>query len=108
MRYDETDGYQRYLTVKVIDDILTPGLGDMAETCREAELQAHHRQTGVTDRDRELRPEIARWWQRTSQEREQWGENEEQIHKQPNSPSRRIRKHRVIHPLTTLQTHSPS
>ena len=60
VRDDQADRDQRDLAVKVIDDVLAPRLGDVAEARREAELQAHHRQAGVADRDRELGPESAR------------------------------------------------
>ncbi len=60
MQDDESNGDQRDLAVKVIDDVFTPWLGDVPEARREAELQTHHRQARVTDRDRERPPEIAR------------------------------------------------
>ena len=95
VRNDQADRYQRDLAVKVIDDVLAPRLGDVAEARREAELQAHHRQAGIAERDRELRPEIARRRQRPRQEREQRGEDEEQINDDPNGPTHGIGKHRL-------------
>ena len=86
MHYDQADRDQRDLTVKVIDDVLAPRLSDKPEACREAELQAHHCQAAVTDRNRELRPEVARGRMRAEQEREQGGENKDQICDDPTPP----------------------
>jgi hypothetical protein len=95
VRNDQADRYQRYLTVKMVYDVLAPRLGHVPEACRQAELQAHHRQSGIADRDRELRPKIARRRQCSCQEREQRGEDEEQIQDDPNGPTHGIGKHRL-------------
>ena len=100
MRDDQADRDQRDLAVKVVDDILAPRLGDVAEARRETELQAHHRQARVADRDRELGPEIARRRQRRRQEREQRGENEEQIDDR-SRPSHARRREAGIVPLSS-------
>ena len=92
MRYDQADRYQRNLTVKMVDDVFAPRLGDVAKARREAELQPHHRKAGITERDRELRPEIARRGMRACQEREQGSENEQQIDEDPNGPAQTIKK----------------
>jgi hypothetical protein len=54
MQEDEGDCDKRYLAVKVIDDVFAPWLGDVSEARRQAELQTHHRQARVTNRDGEL------------------------------------------------------
>ena len=101
MCYDQANRYQRDLAVKVIDDVLAPRFGDMSEPRRESELQTHHRQASVANRDREFGPEIAGRRQRTCQESEQRGENEEQIKDDPNSPTPCIEKHRFTQLLRT-------
>ena len=84
MRQRQTNRDQRDPAVKVVDDVFAPRLGDVAEAGRETELQAHHRQAGVADGDRELRPEIARGRQRSRQEREQRAEDKEEVQRGPN------------------------
>ena len=97
MRDDQGDRDQRDLAVKMIDDVFAPRFGDVPEARGEAELQAHHRQAGVADRDRELGPEIARGRQRSRQEREQRRENEEQINEDPNGPAHGVENlHRLL------------
>jgi hypothetical protein len=39
MQDNESDGDQRYLAVKVIDDIFTPWLSDVSEARREADCR---------------------------------------------------------------------
>ena len=87
MRYDQADRYQRNLTVKMIDDVFAPRLGDILEARGETELQAHHRKAGIAEGDRELSPETARWRMRACQQREQGSENEQQIDEDPNGPA---------------------
>src|ERR1700722_5516033 len=87
MQDDEGDGDKRYPAVKVIDDVFAPWLGDESEAGSEAELETHHRQARVADRDGELPPEIARRRrERPCQQREQWGENEEQVNEDQMAP----------------------
>jgi hypothetical protein len=87
VRNDQADRDQRYLAVEMVDDVLAPRFGDVAEACREAELQAHHSEARIADRDRELRPEIASRRQRYRQERKQRGEDEEKIDADPDGPA---------------------
>jgi hypothetical protein len=54
MQDDEGDCDKRYPAVKVIDDVFAPWLGDVSEAGSEAELETHHRQARVADRDDEL------------------------------------------------------
>ena len=77
MRYDQADRYERYLTVKMVNDVFAPRLGDVPEARGETELQAHHSKAGVAEGDGELRPETAGRRMRTCQEREQRSENEQ-------------------------------
>ena len=99
MHYDEADRYQRNLTVKMVNDVFAPRLGDVPEARGETELQTHHRKAGVAEGDRELRPEITRWRMRACQEREQGSENEQQVDEDPNGPAQTIRK---LHKLLLL------
>ncbi len=78
--------------MKMVDDILAPWIGDVPEACSEADLQAHHREAGIADRDREFRPEVARRRTRPCQEREQRGEDEEQIKSDLNGPAHGVAK----------------
>ena len=87
MRDHQADRDQRDLAMKMIDDVLAPRLGDVAEACGEAELQTHHRKACVAERHRELRPEIAARRQRSGQERELRGEDEKQVHGDPDGPA---------------------
>ena len=80
---DKGDCDQRYLAVKVINDVFAPWLGDVPEARGETELQTHHRQARVADCDGELPPEIARRRERPRQQREQRGKNEEQVNGDP-------------------------
>jgi hypothetical protein len=43
MRYDQADRYERNLTVKMVNDVFAPRLGDIPEASGETELHAHHR-----------------------------------------------------------------
>src|SRR6516165_6258993 len=95
VHYDQADCDQRNLAVKVIHDVLAPRLSDKPEACRKAELQAHHRQAAVTDRNRKLRPEVARRRMRAQQKREQGGENEDQIYDDPNRTPEGIERHQA-------------
>ena len=94
VRHHQADGDLRDLAVKVIDDVLAPRGGDVTEARGEPELQAHHRQAGIADRDRKLRPEIARGRQRPQKKREQRGEDEEQVNDDPNRPAHGTALHR--------------
>src|SRR5271168_4131550 len=76
--------------MEVIDDIFAPWLGYVTETRREADLQAHHRQARVAERDRELGPEVARGRPRPGQQREQRGEDEQKINRNPDRTVHRI------------------
>jgi hypothetical protein len=90
MGYDQADRYERNLTVKMVNDVFAPRLGDVPEARGETELQAHHRKAGVAEGNRELCPEIARRRMRTSLEREQGSENEQQVDEDPNGPAQTI------------------
>jgi hypothetical protein len=68
----------------MIDNVFAPQFGYVPEARRQAELQPHHCQARVTERDRKFRPEIARRRQRSRQEREQRDEDEDQIKDEPN------------------------
>lgn len=68
----------------VIDEVIAPRLGDIAEARCKAELKAHHCQAGITERDGELGPEIPCRRPRPQHEREEGPENEEQIDDDPN------------------------
>src|ERR1700686_3853121 len=97
MRYDQADRYERNLTVKMVNDVFAPGLGDVPEARGETELQAHHRKAGVAEGDRELGPKVARRRMRACQEREQGSENEQQVDEDPNSPAQTTKKlHNLI------------
>ena len=83
MRDYESDREQRNLSMQMVDHVFAPGGGDVAESRRETELQPHHREAGIADCDRELRPEVARGGQGPDQEREQGGEHKNQIDGHP-------------------------
>src|SRR5688572_26908321 len=73
--------------MKVIDDVFAPRLGDEAKARRDAELQAHHREAGVSDRSRELGPEVARRRRPTQKQREQRAEHERKVQNAPENPA---------------------
>ena len=50
MHDHQRDGEERNPPMEMIDDILTPRFGDVTEARRESELQAHDRQSGITER----------------------------------------------------------
>ena len=87
VRHHQADCNQRDLAMEVIDDVFAPRFGHVAEACRETALQAHYRQAGIAERNRELRPETAcrRQWPR--HEDEQRGEDEEQVDDDPDGPT---------------------
>src|SRR3984957_1246409 len=90
---DEGDCDQRYPAVKVINDVFAAWLRNVSEARREAELQTHHRQARVSDRDGELPPEIARRWREGScQQREQRGEDEQKVNEEPNGAAQDVAK----------------
>src|SRR6202011_3709603 len=99
MRDDQADRYERNLTVKMVNHVFAPRLGGVPEARGETELQAHHRKAGVAEGNRELCPEIARRRMRTSQERKQGSENEQQVDEDPNGPAQTIKK---LHKLLLL------
>src|ERR1700692_5134247 len=97
MRYDQADRYERNLTVKMVNDVFAPRLGDVTEARGKTELQAHHREAGIAEGDRELCPKITRRRMRACQEREQGSENEQEVDENPNGPAQTIKKlHKLI------------
>src|SRR4249919_2875845 len=99
MRHDQADRYERNLTVKMINDVFAPWLGDVPEARGKTELQAHHRKAGIAEGDRELCPEITRRRMRAGQQCEQGSENEQQVDENPNGPAQTIKK---LHKLLLL------